>query len=109
MASKLRLSMRSALYCRLFVDSYIYINGYNSSWVDLDIHLDLFVYSLEELYLSGNDYDQVSLTLEPYTSLSLLQLTSNKLHDWHDITLIDRYFPALHSLVIADNSIAKCG
>lgn len=65
--------------------------------------------SLEELYLSENSLEDVDLELPPYTTLRLLQLTSNKISDWRHVEMIDKVFPNLQSLIVASNNITTCG
>lgn len=59
--------------------------------------------------MSGNQYEDVLLETDPYTSLKLLQLTSNCLNDWSSVVKIDKVFPNLKYLTLADNSISQCG
>ena len=67
------------------------------------------VCSLEELYLSGNAYEDFTLNIPAYPSLRLLQLTSNKLTDWRYVVKLDRIFPNLRNLTLARNKIEQCG
>lgn len=66
-------------------------------------------FSLEELYLSGNDYEDVTLDITPYQSLRMLQLTSNGLSEWQSVLKLDTIFPRLKNLIVAYNNIATCG
>ena len=69
----------------------------------------MLIFSLEELYLSGNSYTDVTLNIPAYQSLRLLQLTSNSISDWLQITKLDQLFPNLDNLVLAENPISNCG
>ena len=71
--------------------------------------LCMLIFSLEELYLSGNSYTDVTLNIPAYQSLRLLQLTSNSISDWLQITKLDQLFPNLDNLVLAENPISNCG
>ncbi|XP_067936166.1 tubulin-specific chaperone cofactor E-like protein [Watersipora subatra] len=65
--------------------------------------------NLEELYLSGNSYKEVTLDIPAYDSLRLLQLTDNNLSGWRDVQKLDELFPRLETLVLALNNISSCG
>ena len=66
-------------------------------------------FSLDELYLSGNSYTDITLNIPAYQSLRLLQLTSNNISDWLQIAILDQLFPNLDNLVLAENPIYDCG
>lgn len=68
-----------------------------------------FIYSLEELYLSGNAYEDITLDIPAYSMLRLLQLTRNQLSDWNHIVHLNKVFPGLVNLVLAENPISHCG
>ena len=69
----------------------------------------MLIFSLEELYLSGNSYTDVTLNIPAYQSLRLLQLTSNNISDWLQIAKLDQLLPSLDNLVLAENPISNCG
>ena len=71
--------------------------------------LCMLIFSLEELYLSGNSYTDVTLNIPAYQSLRLLQLTSNNISDWLQIAKLDQLLPSLDNLVLAENPISNCG
>ena len=69
----------------------------------------VYIFSLDELYLSGNSYTNITLNIPAYHSLRLLQLTSNNISDWLQIAILDQLFPNLDNLVLAENPISNCG
>lgn len=63
--------------------------------------------SLQELYLSKNDYASLDELASggAYPSLSLLQLSSNGLRRWSAVAALGRRFTSLETLVLNDNPL----
>ncbi|KAK2912858.1 hypothetical protein Q8A73_006971 [Channa argus] len=60
---------------------------------------------LEELFLCLNEYSCVSASSVACPTLHLLHITDNSLHDWAEVRKIGSMFPALDTLVMANNNL----
>ncbi|KAL6471081.1 hypothetical protein MHYP_G00197310 [Metynnis hypsauchen] len=62
---------------------------------------------LEELFLCLNEYNTVTASATPCTSLRLLHITDNSLHDWSEVRKFGSMFPSLDTLVLANNNLSS--
>ncbi|KAG5269125.1 hypothetical protein AALO_G00198550 [Alosa alosa] len=60
---------------------------------------------LEELFLCLNEYTTVSPSTVSCTTLRLLHITDNNLHDWDEVRKFGTIFPSLDTLVMANNNL----
>ncbi|TRY89583.1 hypothetical protein DNTS_018389 [Danionella cerebrum] len=60
---------------------------------------------LEELFLCLNEYTTVTLAAMPCPTLRLLHITDNNLHDWSEVRKFGSMFPALDTLIMANNNL----
>ncbi|XP_051966198.1 tubulin-specific chaperone cofactor E-like protein [Xyrauchen texanus] len=62
---------------------------------------------LEELFLCLNEYTTVTLSSMPCSTLRLLHITDNSLHEWNEVRKIGSMFPALDTLIMANNNLSS--
>ncbi|KAL2095755.1 hypothetical protein ACEWY4_007903 [Coilia grayii] len=62
---------------------------------------------LEELFLCLNEYSTVSPSTVSCASLRLLHITDNHLHHWAEVRKFGAMFPALDTLVMANNNLSS--
>lgn len=71
-------------------------------------HFRLFkcvISRLEELFLCLNEYTTVTLAAMPCPTLRLLHITDNNLHEWNEVRKFGSMFPALDTLIMANNNL----
>jgi len=62
---------------------------------------------LEELFLCLNEYTTVTPAAMPCPTLRLLHITDNNLHEWNEVRKFGSMFPALDTLVMANNNLSS--
>ncbi|XP_073719644.1 tubulin folding cofactor E-like a [Misgurnus anguillicaudatus] len=62
---------------------------------------------LEELFLGLNKYTTVTPFPLPCSTLRLLHVTDNSLHEWNEVRKIGSMFPALDTLIMANNNLSS--
>ncbi|XP_030648429.1 tubulin-specific chaperone cofactor E-like protein [Chanos chanos] len=82
------------------------LNNTHVSW-DMVHTLTGEIPELEELFLSLNEYERVSVSPIPCSSLRLLHITDNLLQDWAEVRKLGLMFPGLDSLILANNSLTS--
>ncbi|XP_072310847.1 tubulin folding cofactor E-like a [Eucyclogobius newberryi] len=82
------------------------LNNTRVSW-DTVLLLTQELPDLEELFLCLNEFSCVHAPRVPCTSLRLLHITDNSLHDWAEVRKIGSMFPSLDTLVMANNNLAS--
>lgn len=65
------------------------------------------VVRLEELFLCLNEYSTVAPSTVSCMSLRLLHITDNNLHDWAEVRKFGTIFPALDTLIMANNNLSS--
>ncbi|XP_030633079.1 tubulin folding cofactor E-like a [Chanos chanos] len=82
------------------------LNNTQVSWDTVHV-LTRELPELEELFLCLNEYSTVSPSPVPCPSLRLLHITDNNLHDWAEVRKFGSMFPALDTLVLANNNLSS--
>ncbi|XP_016394949.1 tubulin-specific chaperone cofactor E-like protein isoform X1 [Sinocyclocheilus rhinocerous] len=62
---------------------------------------------LEELFLCLNEYTTVTPAAMPFPTVRLLHITDNSLHEWSEVRKFGSMFPALDTLVMANNYLSS--
>ncbi|KAL0174083.1 hypothetical protein M9458_030051, partial [Cirrhinus mrigala] len=60
---------------------------------------------LEELFLCLNEYTTVTPATMPCPTLRLLHITDNSLQEWSEVRKFGSMFPALDTLIMANNNL----
>ncbi|XP_028817710.1 tubulin folding cofactor E-like a [Denticeps clupeoides] len=82
------------------------LNNTQVSWDTVHI-LTREIPELEELFLCLNEYNTVSTSAVSCPTLRLLHITDNSLHDWSEVRKFGPMFPALDTLVMANNNLSS--
>ncbi|XP_061683904.1 tubulin-specific chaperone cofactor E-like protein isoform X2 [Syngnathoides biaculeatus] len=82
------------------------LNNTQVSW-DTVMMLTREIPELEELFLCLNEYSCVRASSVVCTSLRLLHITDNSLHDWAEVRKFGSMFPTLDTLVMANNNLTS--
>ncbi|KAI7800729.1 tubulin-specific chaperone cofactor E-like protein isoform X1 [Triplophysa rosa] len=62
---------------------------------------------LEELFLCLNEYTTVTPFPMPCSTLRLLHITDNSLQEWNEVRKLGSMFPALDTLIMANNNLSS--
>lgn len=82
------------------------LNNTQVSWDTVHI-LTREMPELEELFLCLNEYTTVTPAAMPCPTLRLLHITDNNLHEWNEVRKFGSMFPALDTLVMANNNLSS--